>query len=315
MRITIDGRLAALSLGVALGLASTFARADADDAAPPALELGAEQVKALHVTTAALATATVDRPVEGYAQVLDAGTLLALLDDAHAADAVAQESAQEAARLQGLARNDDVSRKALGAARAQAAADRAKSDTLVARVALEWSPALAHADAALVADLRRGVRRLLRLEFGDDVPAFDASAHVGVTPLSGSRAASPLKLLGAANGATSTLTGPAWLAVGVLPDRHPGERLRASLDAGAASGVLVPDDAIVSASGKRWAYLRGDDGQFVRRALPDDARSVRGGALVQSGFSAGENVVVSGAAQLLGVERKPAGGADAGEED
>lgn len=315
MRIMIEGRLAALSLGLALGLASSLAQADADDAAPPAFELGVEQIVALHVTTAALATATVDTSVEGYAQVLDAGALLALLDDAHAADAVAQESAQEATRLQGLARNDDVSRKALGAARAQAASDHAKSDTLAARVALEWSPALARADAVLVVDLRRGARRLLRLEFGDEAPAFDTSASVSVTPLSGSRAASPVKLLGRANGATSTLAGPAWLAVGALPDCHPGERLRARLDGGAASGVLVPSDAIVFANGRRWVYVRGGDGQFARRALPDDARSVPGGALVQSGFAVGDYVVVSGAAQLLGVERKPTGGDNAGEGD
>ena len=296
---------------LALVLACGFAQAE-DDAAttPPSLDLDAAQVAALHVTTAPLAQATASEPVEGYAQVLDAGALLALLDDAGAAEAVARESAQEATRLQGLARNDDVSRKALGAARAQAAADRAKSDTLASRIALEWSPALAHADATLVADLRRGTRRLLRLEFGDDAPAIDSAAQASVTPLSGARAALPVKLLGPANGSVATLAGPAWLAVAALPDRHPGERLRASLQGESSRGVLVPAAAIVLADGARWAYVRDGDGKYQRRAVPDDARTLRDGVLVASGFAAGENIVVSGAAQLLGVEHKPAAGAE-----
>jgi len=287
-----------------------FAHADGDEAAPPALELAPAQVAALQVTTATLAQATSSEPVEGYAQVLDAGALVALLDDASAADAVARESAQETTRLQGLARNDDVSRKAVGAARAQAVADRAKSDTFASRIALEWSPALAHADAALVADLRRGSRRLLRLEFGDDAPDVDSAATASVTPLSGARTAAPVKLLGRANGTVATLAGPAWLAVAALPDRHPGERMRASLQGESLSGVLLPASAIVLANGVRWGYVRGGDGKFQRREVPDDAHAVRDGVLVASAFEAGESVVVSGAAQLLGVERKPADGAE-----
>jgi hypothetical protein len=291
--------------------AATFAAADE---APAALALSAEQVMALHVATTALASAADAPPLEGYAQVLDAGALVALLDEAGAAQETARESAREAARLQTLSGNDDVSRKAAGAARVQAAADRARSDTLAARIALEWSPALAQPDAALVADLRRGARRLLRLEFGDRADVGRGS-DVSLTPLLGTRKAQPAKILGAANGAAAILPGPAWLAVAAATDMHPGERLRAQASAPALHGVLVPAPAIVQMDGASWAYVRRLDGAFQRRALPPDGLPLRDGILVTSGFAAGEQVVTAGAAQLLGAERKPADEATTGESD
>jgi hypothetical protein len=284
------------------------------DEAPVALALSAEQAKALHVVTTALAPAVDAPPLEGYAQVLDAGALVALLDETGAAQETARESAREAARLQTLSGNDDVSRKAAGAARAQAGADRARSDTLAARIALEWSPAVAQPDAALVADLRRGARRLLRLEFGDRVD-IGRTDDITLTPLLGARKAQPAKILGPANGAAATLPGPAWLAVAAAPEMHPGERLRAQVSAQAMHGVLVPAQAIVQMDGTSWAYVRQPDGTFQRRAMPPDGLPLRDGTLVTSGFAAGEQVVTGGAAQLLGAERKPADEATSGESD
>lgn len=298
-------------LACILSAAATFAVADE---APTTLTLSAEQAKALHVATTALASAADAPPLEGYAQVLDAGALVALLDEAGAAQETARESAREAARLQTLSGNDDVSRKAAGAAHAQAAADRARSDTLAARIALEWSPALAQPDAALVADLRRGARRLLRLEFGDRAD-IGRSSDVKLTPLLGTRKAQPAQILGPANGVAATLPGPAWLAVATAPEMHPGERLRAQASAPALHGVLVPTQAIVQMDGASWAYVRRPDGAFQRRALPQDGLPLRDGTLVTSGFAAGEQVVTGGAAQLLGAERKPADEATPGESD
>lgn len=277
----------------------------------PVVQLGASEVRALGIVAAPLRAATRGVPVTGYAQVQDGAALLALLDEAAAADAAERTSAAEARRLHGLQRDQgNASLRSVQAAQAQAAADAAKARSLAARIALEWSPALRTPSAALLRTLRDGAAFVLRVEFADREVRLGAGDRVHLTRLSDDGALPDARVLGAASGAVSIVSGPAWLAVVDTSGLHAGERLRARLDAAAARGVLLPTPAVVVLGGRRWAYVALGGDRYQRRALPDAAVAVADGWRVARGFAAGESVVVQGAAELAAAERKPAAGAD-----
>lgn len=70
-----------------------------------------------------------------------------------------------------------------------------------------------------------------------------------------------------------------------------------------ASGVIVPNTAVVWYSGKAWAYRKEDDDKFVR-SLVDTSQEAGDGWFNRSGFKSGEEVVTSGAQLLLSEELK-----------
>ncbi|MCE5234200.1 MAG: hypothetical protein ABFC67_07850 [Mizugakiibacter sp.] len=297
------------ALGALLLFAAGAIDARAQDAAPP-LQLGAAEVRALGIVAAPLRAVTRGAASTGYAQVQDGAALLALLDDAAAAQAAAQASAAEAQRLRGLQRDqDNASLRSVQAADAQAAADAARARSAATRIALEWSPALRAPAPALVAALRDGRAFLLRLEFADRDVRLAVGDRAHLVRLADDGAVPDARVLGPAGGAASVLSGPAWLAAVEATGLHAGERLRARLDAAAARGVLLPDAAAIMLGGRRWAYVALGGGRYQRRALPADAVAVAGGWRLAHGFAAGEAVVVQGAAQLVAAERKPAPGA------
>ena len=83
---------------------------------------------------------------------------------------------------------------------------------------------------------------------------------------------------------------PGLAATGYLPDR--GARRQ---------GVLIPADAVVQWDALAWAYVEQRPGFYARVQVPTDA-PVRGGWLASRGFTAGDSVVIIGAAQLLSEE-------------
>jgi hypothetical protein len=68
-------------------------------------------------------------------------------------------------------------------------------------------------------------------------------------------------------------------------------------------GVFVPDEAIVRAFGKIWAYKKIGDGQFQRFPVIQ-ALHLNNGVIVTNGWKAGDVVVSAGAAMLLSEELK-----------
>ncbi|HEY8133385.1 MAG TPA: hypothetical protein VII12_16035 [Thermoanaerobaculia bacterium] len=70
----------------------------------------------------------------------------------------------------------------------------------------------------------------------------------------------------------------------------------------AASGVIVPSDAVVSYAGKSWVYIRRDATHFVRREV-SMAAPVAGGFFVTN-IPVGGEVVTTGAQQLLSEEMR-----------
>ena len=68
-----------------------------------------------------------------------------------------------------------------------------------------------------------------------------------------------------------------------------------------ASGVIVPQAAVIWATGQSWAYVQIDDEHFVRRAIPTETEAP-GGWFVTASVRPGERLVVAGAQMLYAEE-------------
>jgi hypothetical protein len=68
-----------------------------------------------------------------------------------------------------------------------------------------------------------------------------------------------------------------------------------------ATGVIVPQSAVVWAAGQAWAYVRVDDEHFARRAIPTGVEGP-GGWFVADAVRSGERLVVAGAQMLYAEE-------------
>jgi hypothetical protein len=66
-------------------------------------------------------------------------------------------------------------------------------------------------------------------------------------------------------------------------------------------GFFIPEQAIVWYAGKPWTYVQEDEAVYRRRPL-FDGESVAGGIFIQSGFNAGDALVVAGSQMLLSEE-------------
>lgn len=67
------------------------------------------------------------------------------------------------------------------------------------------------------------------------------------------------------------------------------------------TGFHIPEQAIVWYAGQPWTYTQQNEATFKRRALAD-GDIVVGGIFIESGFEAGEKLVVSGSQMLLAEE-------------
>ncbi len=273
------------------------ARADGDIAMDAALQ------KRLGVATSRLAAATAPSLASGYARALDLAPLAAINGDIAVARAAAAASAADAARLVALAAQDQsASTRAVQVARAQAAADAARTEQARRRVALEFGPGLAvlgdAARARLIADAANGQAALLRI----DIP--------GAAPATGSR----IRIDGAGN---ATVIGPAAAAdarlqsAGVLAIlRGPGARnttagrlLPATIaSGGTTTGVIIPRESVLRWNGSLWVYRQSAPAQFQRRELVD-ARPVYNGWFATKGVMPGDAIVTTGAGAVLAAER------------
>lgn len=269
----------------------------------------------LGIVVAPLAAWSGAQQAGGFAKGLDAGALAAIVAEIDSARATAAASQAEATRLDALYHNDvSASRRALEAARAQAAADLARLRLARQRVGLEYGPGLASLGDAglhqLVSRIAAGDAALIRI----DVPGVLLATGTSVQVHAGDLVASA-RVLGAAAAADSKLQSAGVLAVVTGPAVRQvlaGRVLTVqAASGGSVSGVLVPRDAIVRYQGQMWVF-RQEGGKFEREALIDP-QPVEAGWLVRGGLKPGETVVIHGGAGLLALETRPA--QSSGEED
>jgi hypothetical protein len=68
-----------------------------------------------------------------------------------------------------------------------------------------------------------------------------------------------------------------------------------------AVGVIVPQPAVIWATGQAWAYVKVDDEHFARRPVPTEVEAP-GGWFVKDSIRPGEHLVISGAQMLYAEE-------------
>ena len=260
------------------------APADDDDAASaplpddgegtPVVRLSAAAQRNVGLALAVPARATLPAAApELAAFVLDAqplaelhGRLQAARHEAEAARAVAQASAAERRRVQGLYDDDrNASQRALEAAQAQAAADAARERAAQAQWAAlregaraTWGPSVAAwleaPDGGALPRLAAGREALLRVALRGDGPAPGAALW---NPRPGRPAPARALPLGAAALADAPGGSRTLLFHVSATGLAPGQRLAARVDGGASeAGVLLPASALVWHAGQPWVYVR-----------------------------------------------------------
>ena len=174
---------------------------------------------------------------------------------------------------------------------------------------LEWGPSLAAMSDArrdqLISAVAVGRAALVRIDVaGGAAPAhgsasldLHAQGHVQATILGPARVGDPRLQ---STGLLALVQGPGaqWLATGAVAP--------ATLSVGAAaSGVVIPREALIRTGGQTFAYVRHSATDFERRPVAGGAPEPAG-LFAPSGFRPGETVVISGAAKLFAAEQAPA---------
>ncbi len=241
----------------------------------------------------ALAEIKLPRELIAYGSVVDPAPLVALEEELSAAKAALAASKAEIERLRALRKDETVSQKALDAAEAQLAADKARFRIAQQKLSLAWCEApLPKGTAALV---------LVDLPSGQSLSALPKRARVSVL---GHEDELPATVLCAERKTEPETQGQGfWLAVdSPSPALRPGVTVTAYLEVPGEprTGVVIPPAAIVRAAGKTWVYEPIGDDRFVRREVALDQPATNGWFCA----TAIRHVVVVGAQTLLSEEMK-----------
>jgi hypothetical protein len=253
-----------------------------------------------------------------YATVLDVQPLFELASryaagagELRAAQAELAQREAEAKRVQTLYEDgQNVSRKVLDLARAEAGAGRAKAGAAQATIAVTgaalrqqfgpaiaaWAMAPSSADlAALMAHQAVLLRVTAASEQGLAAPqtlslSLDAGKDVEA------------RLVSASPQVDAAIQGQAWFYRAAAP-LAAGTRLSGRLATRQATGVRIPAEAVVWYGGQPWTWVRTNAATFERRLVGQGAPG-EGGFVVDEGFRPGDAVVVQGAQLLLSEESR-----------
>jgi hypothetical protein len=275
---------------------------------PPTVMLKPEQIKAIGIVTAPLATVEHRDEVAGYGVVLPHDTLAQPVAELRTAQAVAQQSHSALARAQSLAGSPGaVSADTQETAARQASVDAAALALAEQRLATVLGPAPTASAAErqrLLEKLASGRIKLVRATYplgalNDSQPrtlraialAAQGSAERGwnLTPVWPAPA-------------DVSFPGRSFFAVLDRADVAEGQRLLVYAPSAASrNGVEVPLSAVVMSEGKYWCYVEAAPGKFVRTEIATDAPTA-GGYFETTGLKAGEQVVTAASGQLLAQE-------------
>ena len=267
------------------------------------LQLDGKTQSRLQLRVAPIQTAHSADQVNAFATVVDQTPLLTLLSDLATAQSTYNASQAEATRTQALAKDASVSTKAAEAAQAQARGDQAKVILLKQRLGLEWGAYFSGlSDTALRhlgTDLSTGKAALVRI----DTPSGQGLKGARSASLDlGAIGSAEAHVLGVARTADMRLQSPGLMTM-VRGDNAAylgtGLTMKAALySGGSTEGLLIPNAALLRNGGKVYAYVKTGAQIFERRVITP-VRVTPDGLIVNSGFTAGEQVVVQGASALL----------------
>jgi hypothetical protein len=273
------------------------------------ITLEADVQKTMGLQTAPLEPARLAPELKAYGRVLDASPLASLVADLISAQAASTASQAEFDRLKNLAAQNNASTRAVEAATAAAAHDRAQVQSMRLRVLANWGNPLAQRDdlPALVQSLGSLESALVQLDLpaGETLKALPTGARL--VPVSDETQTVAAKFLGQAPTVDPQMQGrgflflvqpnPARLAPGAAVTGYlnlPGEE---------QSGVAMPRDAVLHYKGTTWVYHQRTDTTFERREVNLDSPLAHGW-FVREGFKPEDKVVTVGAQQLLSEELK-----------
>jgi hypothetical protein len=274
------------------------------------LHLPPEKRTAAGIVLAKPIEATLTPEVQAYGRVLDPTpfvTIVAEQETARVALAAAEKELQRVQKL--FAAGGNASAQAVETAEAAVGRERAALASARVRLLAGWGRELAGvADMRYVTEALEKGRSLVRLDvLPGEFPADKLkSARVGLV---GASEQFDADVLGAAPAADPQIQGVSLLAMlrdHTLPS---GVAVRATLaGVGETQKVLtVPRSAIVYHQGSAWIYVLGEEDTFERK-LVAPGRSVGSNITLISGAEADEQIVTTGAQQLLAAELQ-AGGA------
>jgi membrane fusion protein, multidrug efflux system len=269
------------------------------------------------IQTAALAEAQAANGPAVYGTVIDLQPLFDLATryaagatDLRAAQAELAQREAELRRVQALYDDkQNVSRKALDAARADVEASKAKAS--VAQIAVKaagtalgqqfgprvaaWTMAPASSELAALTNRTAVLMRVV-------LPSQIEAAPQRLMLAGDARAPLEARLVSASPQMDPAMQGQAYLyRVDAL--LAAGARLAGRIGIQQRAGVQIPGEAVVWYGGQPWAYVRKSAKEFERRPIVQ-ATPVGGAFVALNGFKAGEAVVVQGAQLLLSEETR-----------
>lgn len=288
----------------------------------PVLRLSEEEQQYSGIVTHTLTTESYAPERRAYGKVLDIQPLLDLRSEYEAAwsdkevsEAELMASSKEYERLRTLHdQGEVVAEKQVNDAEALWQADEARLASATTRLEStrdtliqQWGRPL----SAMALDDDSGqldrfidhdeVLLLVTLPADEDLPEETQTVYIDRN--SNRARARPAVLVSPAPGTDIARQGESWIF------RSDGDRLRTGMrldvwipqSGEAIRGINLPKDAIVWYAGAPWAYVKIDSENFTRREVPE-RREREQGWFVLDGFSAGEQVVVSGGQMLLSEE-------------
>ena len=292
-----------------------------DAAAKPAekpkenpLHLPPDKRTAAGITLAKPVEKTVQPEVPAFGRVLDPSPLVAGLAEVESARTALATSEKELQRVQKLfAAGGNASAQAVDLAEAAVARDRTALAATKARLLAGWGREIAASSdlRTVTAALETG-RSLLRLDvLPGETPAEQLKvARVG---LAGTGESFEAEVIGVAPTADPQLQGIGFLAVSRGRTLPAGAALRATLPgSGEPQKMLtVPRSAIVYHQGSAWIYVLGEEDTFERK-LVAPGRALGDAVTLAGGVDDDEQVVVTGAQQLLSAELQAGGAPEEG---
>lgn len=315
---------AGIILGLCLGVGATWfvLHREAEESKPhtdtaPAgtekpkenpLRLNAVKRGALGITLEKPASSRLTPEVSAYGRVIDPVSLITLAAELELAQVAHAASEKAAARARELfAAGGNASRQNLETALATEARDRATASAARARLAASWG----HEST----DPKKLARWLAALEHGRALARLDVPPGESVAENPKTAKAAPalggelseIEIIGDAPTADPQFQGRSFLVL--LGERSPpiGTSLRGVLPAAgeSTSMLVVPRSAVVYHQGSAWIYVLGEE-DTLERKIVTLIRSI-GDKVALTGIEENEQVVTTGAGQLLSAELQTGG--------
>lgn len=249
-------------------------------------------------------TATQWQPeIKGYGMVIDPAMLAAAVADLESARTASEASGNEYTRLKSLAEQNNVSARALDAAKAASTHDELAFAASLAKFKLDWGSALAADGGKILPEVVNGPNVLVRIDLpaGETLPSPPAAARI--VALTDETKSVTGEFAGATDGVNPQTQSQSFFFSVKGQPIAPGAAVTGYLKTSGEplNGVVVPASAVLRHEGKGWVYVQTETNQFVRAKIPLD-RLTDNGWFVSETLSATNRIVVTGAQTLLSAE-------------